>query len=141
MTSHRLHAVDIVEDSPNDTSHFVQREGLTFAGRHLLIDMWESTHIDNLDHVERALRAAVEAVGATLLRIDLHHFTENDGVSGVAVLAESHMSIHTWPECGYAALDVFVCGECDPTKAVPVLKAAFNPGRVQVSEHKRGIVS
>ena len=50
------------------------------------------------------------------------------------------MSIHTWPECSYAALDIFVCGDCDPYRALPVLKAAFQPGSLQVSEHRRGMM-
>lgn len=124
-----------------DTSHFVIKDGLRYAGSHLLIDIWDASRLDDLEHVEETLREAVKEVGATLLRIDLHHFTENGGISGVAVLAESHMSIHTWPECGYAALDVFVCGDCDPYKAVPVLKRAFKPSTVQVAEHKRGLVA
>ena len=124
-----------------DTSHFVTKDGLRYAGSHLLIDIWDASRLDELEHVEETLREAVKEVGATLLRIDLHHFTENGGISGVAVLAESHMSIHTWPECGYAALDVFVCGTCDPYKAVPVLKRAFKPSNVQVAEHKRGLVA
>lgn len=124
-----------------DTSHFVIKDGLRYAGSHLLIDMWEASRLDDLNHVEETLREAVKEVGATLLRIDLHHFTENGGISGVAVLAESHMSIHTWPECGYAALDVFVCGNCDPYKAVPVLRRAFNPSNLQVAEHKRGLMA
>ena len=124
-----------------DSSHFVVKDGLRYAGSHLLIDIWEASRLDDLQHVEETMREAVKEVGATLLRIDLHHFTENGGISGVAVLAESHMSIHTWPECGYAALDVFVCGDCDPYKAVPVLRKAFSPSNVQVAEHKRGLVA
>ena len=130
-----------VPDVSTDTSHFVTKDGLRYAGSHLLIDIWDASRLDDLEHVEETLREAVKEVGATLLRIDLHHFTENGGISGVAVLAESHMSIHTWPECGYAALDVFVCGTCDPYKAVPVLKRAFKPSNVQVAEHKRGLVA
>lgn len=130
-----------VPDVSTDTSHFVTKDGLRYAGSHLLIDIWDASRLDDLEHVEETLREAVKEVGATLLRIDLHHFTENGGISGVAVLAESHMSIHTWPECGYAALDVFVCGTCDPYKAVPVLKRAFMPSNVQVAEHKRGLVA
>ena len=124
-----------------DNSHFVTKDGLRYAGSHLLIDIWDASRLDYLNHVEETLREAVKEVGATLLRVDLHHFTENGGISGVAVLAESHMSIHTWPECGYAALDVFVCGNCDPYKAVPVLKRAFKPSSVQVAEHKRGLMA
>jgi S-adenosylmethionine decarboxylase len=122
------------------TSHFSTQDGIAFAGRHLLVDLWQASGLDDIGHIEATLKQAVSAVGATLLRIDLHHFTENGGVSGVAVLAESHMSIHTWPECGYAALDIFVCGNCDPYKALPVLKAAFRPGNIQIAEHKRGLL-
>ncbi len=135
-------ALNLVPGSGVDpaTSHLVHKDGLCYAGAHLLIDFWRAERLDDLAHVEATLRLSVEAVGATILKIDLHHFTENDGVSGVAVLAESHMSIHTWPEIGYAALDVFVCGECDPFKAIPVLKAGFRPAQIQVTEHKRGLM-
>ena len=56
------------------------------------------------------------------------------------VLAESHVSIHTWPERDYAALDIFVCGACNPYLALPVLKKGFQPGSIQLNEHKRGMV-
>ena len=79
----------------------------------------------------------MEVAGATLLHIHLHHFTPNGGVSGVAVLSESHISIHSWPEVGYAALDVFMCGYAKPHETVDVLKAAFKPERVVVKEHLR----
>ncbi len=88
---------------------------------------------------ERYFPRAVKAAGATLLDIHVHHFTPNDGVSGVAVLAESHISVHTWPERGYAALDIFVCGACDPYAAVPVMRNAWRPEEVIISEHRRGL--
>jgi S-adenosylmethionine decarboxylase len=59
-------------------------------------------------------------------------------VSGVAVLAESHISIHTWPNEGYAALDVFMCGRANPDQCIPVLREAFNAGQVEVNELLRG---
>ncbi len=124
-------------DAAND--YFVERDGLRYAGTHLLIDMWGAERLDEIATVEAALREAVAEAGATLLHLDLHHFTPNNGVSGVAVLAESHMSIHTWPERGYAALDVFVCGNCDPYKTIPVLKRAFRPRQMHLAEHKRGL--
>ncbi len=118
---------------------FRARGNLRFAGRHLLIDLWGARRLDDLALAEATLREAVAAVGATLLHIHVHHFTPNHGVSGVAVLAESHISIHTWPEAGYAALDVFVCGDCDPYEAIPVLRRAWTPERVQLTEHIRGL--
>ena len=84
--------------------------GSAYAGTHLIIDLVRAERLDDLEHIEQTLRRCVEVAGATLLHIHLHHFTPNGGVSGVAVLAELHISIHSWPEYGYAALDVFMCG-------------------------------
>ena len=117
---------------------FIVRDGAVCAGTHLIVDLWGAKRIDDLDWVRATLESCVEAAGATLLHIHLHHFTPNGGVSGVAVLAESHISIHSWPERGYAALDVFMCGRADPFKAVAVLATAFGPCRVDVTTHLRG---
>lgn len=127
------------EDDRKD--FFVERDGACFAGTHLIIDLYEASRLDDLAHVEQALRACVIAAGATLLHIHLHHFTPNGGVSGVAVLAESHISIHSWPERGYAALDVFMCGAARPAATIEVLSDAFTPGRITVTEHLRGKVT
>lgn len=121
--------------------YFVQRDGMLFAGSHVLADLWGAQNLDNQDLIERALRAAIEACGATLLHINLHTFTDGGGVSGVAVLAESHISVHTWPERQFAAFDIFMCGGCDPEKALPVLRAHFQPTDMQVNLHRRGIVA
>jgi len=118
--------------------YFAERDGVRFAGAHLLIDLWNAEGLDDVEHIEAALRDAVEACSATLLHVHVHRFSPFGGVSGVAVLAESHISIHTWPECGYAALDVFMCGSCDPHQAVPVLNHAFRPEHMDVCETKRG---
>ncbi len=121
--------------------HFIQRDGVTYAGTHLLIDLWGAKGLDDLDRIDRAMRDCVETCKATLLHIHLHHFTPNYGVSGVAVLAESHISVHTWPEREYAAFDVFMCGDSMPEKAVDVLKQAFNPERAEVKSELRGRVA
>jgi len=120
--------------------YFTQRDGVLCAGIHLLLDLWQAHRLDDVVHVERTLRRAAEACQATLLHVHAHHFAAGGGVSGVAVLAESHISIHTWPERGYAALDIFMCGNCDPYQALPILKRAFTPGSVQISENRRGVV-
>ncbi|MGH6943761.1 MAG: adenosylmethionine decarboxylase [Geminicoccaceae bacterium] len=119
--------------------YFIERNGLRYAGCHLIIDLWDAEHLDEADTIELALRRAVREAGATLLHIHLHEFTPNGGISGVAVLAESHISIHTWPERGYAAIDAFMCGSTEPHKVVPVLKHAFNAGRISISEQMRGV--
>lgn len=119
--------------------HFIHRNGLVFAGTHLLIDFWDASHLDDIELMESCFRECVRACGATLLHIHLHHFTPNGGISGVAVLAESHISVHTWPERGYAAFDIFMCGDAQPEKAVPILKRAFKPNNVTVGEQLRGL--
>lgn len=118
--------------------HFIQRNGVEFAGTHLLLDLHGASHLDNIEHIEQAMRDIVSACGATLLHIHLHHFSPSGGVSGVAVLAESHISVHTWPERDYAAFDVFMCGDAQPENSVPVLKRAFFPHRIEVIEELRG---
>jgi S-adenosylmethionine decarboxylase len=118
--------------------HFVVRNGVRCAGAHLIIDLYDAKKLDDIELIEDALRRCVDAAGATLLHIHLHHFEPNGGVSGVAVLAESHISIHSWPENGYAALDVFMCGKARPEACVPVLRKAFKPKRIAVSEVLRG---
>ena len=133
-----LAAVSDYPQSSDDKSYTVERDGALYAGTHVLIDLWGAAHLNDIGTIERALRDAVETCGATLLHIHLHEFSSNGGVSGVAVLAESHISVHTWPELGFAAFDVFMCGSCDPHKAVPVLERAFMPERVELTEQMRG---
>jgi S-adenosylmethionine decarboxylase len=131
-------AGDRVGDDRRD--YFVERDGVRYAGSHLIIDLWDARHLDDVGAVEVALRRAVRAAGASLLHLHLHAFTPNGGVSGVAVLAESHISIHTWPERGYAAIDVFMCGAAEPHKVVPILEHAFAAGRIAISEQLRGVL-
>src|ERR1051326_1461094 len=118
--------------------HFVVRNGVRCAGVHLIVDLYEAERLDDVDHIEAALRRAGAAAGATLLQVHLHHFEPNGGVSGVAVLAESHISIHSWPEANYAALDIFMCGNANPEACIPVLREMFKPKRIVVGEHLRG---
>jgi S-adenosylmethionine decarboxylase len=127
------------EDHEVRKDHFITRNGLTYAGTHLIIDLWDAEHLDDRDRIETALIDAIRAAGATLLHIHLHEFT-GGGISGVAVLAESHISVHTWPEKKYAAFDVFMCGDSEPKKALQVLKDAFHPARLVIGEHKRGVL-
>jgi S-adenosylmethionine decarboxylase len=128
-------AAHVAPDSRKD--YFIERDGVRYAGTHLIIDLFGAKRLDDLKHIKETLGRCVQAAGATLLHIHLHHFTPNGGVSGAAVLAEGHLSVRSWPEVGYAALDVFMCGGCDPHATVDVLKAAFKPDNVIVKEHLR----
>ena len=136
-------AVAVVAPVPDPTladvrdDHFAVRNGIACAGVHLIIDLHGAKGLDDIDLIDATLRRCVAAARATLLHLHLHHFHPN-GVSGVAVLAESHISIHTWPDIGYAALDVFMCGKAEPDVCIPILREAFGARRVTVNELLRG---
>ncbi len=117
--------------------HFIRRDGAVYAGTHLIIEVENGHGLDDEARIETAFRDCVTACGATLLHIHTHKFSPQ-GVSGVAVLAESHISVHTWPEIGYGAFDVFMCGDADPWQAIGVLKRAFGTETVRVKELRRG---
>ena len=127
-----------LDDEQDAQDHFIVRDGVSCAGAHLIVDIWGADQLDDLELMERAMREAFEAAKATLLHIHLHHFTPNGGISGVAVLAESHISVHTWPERQFAAFDIFMCGDAKPELAVEVLRTHFHPGQFQVQELLRG---
>ena len=127
-------------NAEKSADYFIRRDGVEYAGTHLLVELWQAEGLSDQALIRNALREAAIASGATILHDYFHHFGEGCGVSGVVVLAESHISIHSWPERGYAAVDLFMCGGCNPYHAIPVLKRAFGPGSVQVSEHRRGLV-
>ena len=138
---HHRRQLDLVHSTPQteQKDYWINRDGLTFAGVHLIIDMWEAKHLDNEELIQKALKEAAEEAGATLLHVHTHKFEEGGGISGVAVLAESHISVHTWPEREFAAFDIFMCGCANPLDGIDALKRAFEPGRISVVEHKRGI--
>lgn len=114
----------------NDTSYA--------PGKHILLDFFGAKQLTNTPQIEAVLREAARACGATVLDITLHSFGEDGGVTGVALLAESHISIHTWPENGFAALDIFMCGNCDSSLAIEPLKKMFKPTRLTIKEVIRG---
>ena len=128
------------EAAEEQKDYFVERDGMKFAGMHLLVDLWGASNLGDPAHIDAHLCEAAVTAGATILHSHFHHFSPNGGVSGVVVLAESHISIHTWPERDFAAVDVFMCGACDPHLTVEVLRRAFTPKRIDLVEHRRGRV-
>ncbi len=120
-----------------DSDFFMRRGELEFAGRHYIVDFWGASYLDDVPTLKSALIDASITAGATLLHTYLHEFP-NGGVTGVALLAESHISVHTWPERHYAAFDIFMCGNSEPEKAVDLLKEVFKPTKVEVTEILRG---
>lgn len=137
-SAHSLEIVagtDVLNDNRED--HFIRKDGIIYAGNHLIIEVENGTGLDDEARIQKAFLDCVDQCGATLLHIHTHKFSPQ-GVSGVAVLAESHISCHTWPEIGYGAFDVFMCGDAKPSNAVGVLKKAFETNDVHVKSLRRG---
>lgn len=108
------------------------------TGRHFIVDFYGASFLDQEATIETALVNAAQAAGAVLLHLHIHKFSCEGGVTGVALLAESHISVHTWPEQGYAAFDVFMCGDAKPEQAVELLRQVFQPTNVSLQEIRRG---
>lgn len=114
---------------------------MKIVGRHLIVEFWGCQNLDDPAGCEKALREAVAKAGATLIDVKVHHFNPH-GVTGIAIIAESHISVHTWPELDYAAVDIFTCGEtADPLAAVEVLQQQFQPRHTQMLEIHRGVLN
>lgn len=111
------------------------------VGRHLIVEMFECDPrvLDSLETIRGALLDATVASNSTVVGFDFYRFRPH-GVSGYVLIAESHISIHTWPEYGYAAIDVFTCGEhTDPWKGLDVLKDRLKAKKMTVIEIARGV--
>jgi len=112
-------------------------------GKHLLIELREcnSEVLKSLEKVRKILISAAKEAKATIINNSFHEFNPF-GISGVVVIAESHLTIHTWPEYGYAAVDIFTCGEIiQPELAVSYLVKKFECKNPSIVEMKRGILS
>ncbi len=126
-------------------NNFAQNPETTakYLGRHILAEFFDcdSNVLNNLELIEKNMTQAAVECGAHIVQSCFHMFSPH-GVSGVVIISESHLAIHTWPELGYAAVDLFTCGEnCDPKIAYDFLKKAFLSKSGSYSELRRGILS
>ena len=108
------------------------------ACTHLIVNLWGATDTGDVDWTDGVLRKAAQAARATVLYGSFHSFTPSGGISGILTLAEGHITIHTRSERSFAAVDVLMGGTCDPHDTIPVLRASFQPKRIQVTQSKRG---
>ena len=109
------------------------------VGLHVVVDGWNASAeaLDDEERVRAAVVAAARAAGATVIDVCVHRFNPY-GVTAVATLAESHLAVHTWPELGYFAADLFYCGKVSPDSAVRVLATALGAESVDVRSLGRG---
>ncbi len=111
-----------------------------YAGTHLLAELWGAAPIEDSERLVRLLHGAAVAARATVVAHAQHAFTPQ-GLTGVLLLAESHLSLHTWPELDYIAVDIFTCGDStDGKAALEYLRAELQPRRMDIREVRRGLV-
>ncbi|HHT85640.1 MAG: adenosylmethionine decarboxylase [Bacillota bacterium] len=111
-------------------------------GRHVLAEVYGCGFdiLNDLDRIREILVSAALSAGAEVLETTFHRFSPQ-GISGVVVISESHLAIHTWPELGYAAIDVFTCGShVDPWVAMEAIIEEFGATSVTATEVKRGVL-
>lgn len=118
----------------------VSTSAASHLGRHLLADMHgiATGLLTDPALIEQVLLRAAHAAGATPIFSKFHHFGDGQGVTGVLLLRESHISIHTWPEYGFAAVDAFMCGVSHPELAIGIVQQAFKPQQSRIEEVLRG---
>lgn len=111
-------------------------------GNHLFVELsgCDIDHINDLDYLDKVLSEAITLSGATILTKSSHRFSPQ-GISMLFMLAESHLSIHTWPERGYASIDMYTCGNSDPIKACQHLIETLKARHYQYTHYQRGLLS
>jgi S-adenosylmethionine decarboxylase len=112
-----------------------------YIGTHFVADFWNGRIIEDEKELQDLLIEAVKEAKCVPLKSAIHKFSPQ-GITGVMVLSESHLSIHTWPERNYIAIDVFTCGNtAEPEKAIEYLRTKLNPKKVKIRKIKRGKIS
>ena len=115
---------------------------MTALGKHLLLELkdCDAGLLNDMDYLREALAEVAELIGATAIKDSFHRFSPQ-GISGIVIIAESHISIHTWPEYSFAAVDVFTCGEViEPSKAVKPMAEKLKAKSTSYIELKRGVL-
>ncbi|OIP76270.1 MAG: S-adenosylmethionine decarboxylase proenzyme [Parcubacteria group bacterium CG2_30_36_18] len=117
---------------------WVRDKKIKYAGIHLIAEFWGGKIIEDPKEIDKILILAAKKADNTPLEVTIHKF-QPQGITGVVLLAESHIAIHSWPEINYVAVDIFTCGEkAIPYKAIDYLKKKFKPKKVEIQKITRG---
>lgn len=140
--------IDIVSEGSYDVTmksnehhrdfHLLEGDNFIYAGNHIIFDFWGSDDMLNEELIIKSCVEGVEVAGATVLHNHFHTFGEGMGLTGVLVLSESHLSLHTWPEIGLMTFDIYMCGEANPLVALDHLRKKLNPKKITMTSLKRG---
>ena len=130
----------VISSKNISADHFIVEKKQIYAGKHILLDLWGVKFDNSVATLKKIIKNAVKLSGATMLHIHLHRFGKEQGISGVAVLAESHISVHTWPERDYIAFDIFMCGDTRPEASATYLIKTLQPKKEILKKIKRGVI-
>lgn len=107
------------------------------VGRHLIAEFFGVKNILSKKEVKKVLVEAAKIMGAKVVKIFVHQFSPQ-GLTAIAIISESHLAIHDWPELNYVAVDIFTCGQANPYLALEILKEKYLPKKAKIKEIKRG---
>ncbi|XOB40737.1 MAG: adenosylmethionine decarboxylase [Candidatus Nealsonbacteria bacterium] len=114
------------------------KEKTRYAGIHLIAEFWYGKIVEDKEELKKILITAAKKANSTPLKVDIYKFSPH-GITGVVLLAESHIAFHSWPEYNYLAIDIFTCGDKSiPAKALDYFKKEFKPKKVEIKNIKRG---
>jgi len=117
---------------------WVRDKKIKYAGIHLIAEFWGGKIIEDPKEIDKILILAAKKADNAPLEVTIHKF-QPQGITGVVLLAESHIAIHSWPEINYIAVDIFSCGEkATPYKAIDYLKKKFKPKKIEIQKITRG---
>ena len=129
----------MIQKTKRSVLWILQKKNQQYAGIHLIAEFWHGKDVEHLKDLKRILVTAAKKARNNPLKISIHKFSPQ-GITGVILLAESHIALHSWPEINYLAIDIFTCGrKAMPHKALEYLRKEFNPKKVEIKEIKRGM--
>lgn len=119
--------------------YYIEAEEKKYAGVHILIDMWYQSE-PSIDTVKFFIEKILLVSGSKLIEIMSHEFNAHGGISVLALLSQSHISFHSWPEYNYAAIDIFLCGNIFNDELAAIIEKVFLPQKTEINLHYRGII-
>ena len=119
----------------------IKKRKQKYSGVHLIAEFWYGKIVEDKEELKKILIESVKRANNTPLEIAIYKF-EPRGITGIVLLAESHIAIHTWPEFNYTAIDIYTCGDkANPDKAIDYLKEELRPQKVEIKRIKRGKIN
>ncbi len=131
----------MIQKTKRSIQWVIEKRKSKYSGLHLIAEFWHGKNIEDPKELKKILTTAVKKSKNTPLEFVFHKFNPR-GITGIVLLAESHIAIHTWPEFNYTAIDIYTCGDkANPEKSLDYLKEKLQPQKVEIKKIKRGKIN